>query len=244
MTELPAEPVTGRCGLRRCILFFLLSGLLTAAATAPPVQAQAAPPDRALAAHPHGAHIAAAARRFGIPAAWIVAVMRAESAGDMRAVSSAGALGLMQVMPHTWVDLRRRYALGPDPLEPRDNIFAGTAYLREPLPVSMWEEGCAWRGSAAAALERVGRDYRVAYMSAHAAGQRAAILADLAIAPLPKSFIGPGLQILCEDDGLPALDDYSMSMLIANDPAPPVCAVADHFRAAYDELEQAGRIAS
>ena len=120
----------------------------------------------------------------------------------------------------------------------------GTAYLREPLPVSMWEEGCAWRGSATAALERVGRDYRVAYMSAHAAGQRAAILADLAIAPLPKSFIGPGLQILCEDDGLPRLDDYSMSMLIANDPAPPVCAVADHFRAAYDELEQAGRIAS
>jgi DNA-binding transcriptional LysR family regulator len=48
----------------------------------------------------------------------------------------------------------------------------GCAHLREPLPVSIWEEGCAWREGALAALGREGRNYRVAYMSAHTAGQR------------------------------------------------------------------------
>ncbi|MFC6446117.1 lytic transglycosylase domain-containing protein [Shinella zoogloeoides] len=83
------------------------------------------------AADPHGAHIAEASQRFGIPQHWIRAVLRAESAGDVRAISTAGAQGLMQVMPDTWSDLRVRYRLGRDPYDPRDNILAGTAYLRE-----------------------------------------------------------------------------------------------------------------
>lgn len=57
--------------------------------------------------------------------------MQAESAGHARAVSHAGAQGLMQVMSATWNDLRARYRLGSDPFDPRDNILAGTAYLRE-----------------------------------------------------------------------------------------------------------------
>ncbi|WP_348640429.1 lytic transglycosylase domain-containing protein [Mesorhizobium sp. B1-1-6] len=80
---------------------------------------------------PFGAHIAEASHRFGVPAAWIRAVMRTESAGDARAVSSAGARGLMQIIPGTWDDLRARWSLGRDPFDPRDNIMAGTAYLRE-----------------------------------------------------------------------------------------------------------------
>ncbi len=80
---------------------------------------------------PHGAHITEASQRFGIPAHWIHAVLRAESAGDVRAISPAGAQGLMQVMPDTWAGLRVRYRLGRDPYDPRDNILAGTAYLRE-----------------------------------------------------------------------------------------------------------------
>jgi hypothetical protein len=63
--------------------------------------------------------------------AWIRAVLRAESAGDPRAISSAGAMGLMQIMPATWAELRVRHRLGGDVYDPRDNILAGTAYLRE-----------------------------------------------------------------------------------------------------------------
>uniref|UniRef100_UPI0040577ADC lytic transglycosylase domain-containing protein n=1 Tax=Rhodophyticola porphyridii TaxID=1852017 RepID=UPI0040577ADC len=76
-------------------------------------------------------HIAEAAQRFRIPERWIRAVMQVESAGHVRAVSSAGAMGLMQIMPDTWADLRMRHRLGRDPFDPRDNILGGTAYLRE-----------------------------------------------------------------------------------------------------------------
>jgi len=80
---------------------------------------------------PYAAEVAEAAQRFDIPVTWIRAVMGAESAGDPGVVSSAGAMGLMQIMPGTWADLRVRHHLGRDPYDPRDNILAGAAYLRE-----------------------------------------------------------------------------------------------------------------
>ena len=76
-------------------------------------------------------HVAEAAQRFGLPEQWIYAVMRAESAGQIGAVSSAGAMGLMQLMPGTWARQRTRFGLGSDPFDPRDNILAGASYLRE-----------------------------------------------------------------------------------------------------------------
>ncbi|WP_371933119.1 lytic transglycosylase domain-containing protein [Bradyrhizobium sp. CCGUVB23] len=82
---------------------------------------------------PHTAFVAEASRKFAIPEHWIRAVVRVESGGNVGAVSSRGALGLMQIMPETWVDLSIRYSLGVDPFDPRDNILAGTAYLREML---------------------------------------------------------------------------------------------------------------
>jgi hypothetical protein len=75
--------------------------------------------------------VAEASQRFDIPPAWICAVMRLESAGQVRALSPKGAMGLMQLMPRTWADLQARYGLGADPFDPHDNIIAGAAYLRE-----------------------------------------------------------------------------------------------------------------
>jgi len=74
--------------------------------------------------------IAEAAQRFAIPEPWIRAVMKAESAGRTPMTSRAGAMGLMQVMPNTYAEMRRNLNLGPDPFDPHDNIIAGTAYLR------------------------------------------------------------------------------------------------------------------
>jgi soluble lytic murein transglycosylase-like protein len=82
---------------------------------------------------PFAAFVAEASQRFGIPAAWIRAVMRAESFGDVRAISPKGAIGLMQIMPETWGALRQRYRLGANPYDAHDNILAGAAYLRELL---------------------------------------------------------------------------------------------------------------
>lgn len=80
-------------------------------------------------------HIDEASARFGIPAEWIERVMRAESGGRTalggRPITSrAGAMGLMQLMPGTWAAMRARLGLGADPHAPRDNILAGTLYLR------------------------------------------------------------------------------------------------------------------
>ena len=76
-----------------------------------------------------------ASARFGVPVAWIERVMRAESGGQTTLAgrpirSSTGAMGLMQLMPGTWADMRTRLGLGANPDDPRDNIFAGTLYLR------------------------------------------------------------------------------------------------------------------
>ena len=62
--------------------------------------------------------------------------MRVESGGKQYqngqlVTSGAGAMGLMQVMPGTYDELRERHRLGDDPYDPRDNIMAGVAYMRE-----------------------------------------------------------------------------------------------------------------
>ncbi|WP_407156557.1 lytic transglycosylase domain-containing protein [Bradyrhizobium sp. STM 3557] len=75
--------------------------------------------------------VAEASARFAVPVRWIRAVIQIESAGDEHAVSSRGAMGLMQLMPGTWLELSVRYGLGLDPFDPRGNILAGTAYLKE-----------------------------------------------------------------------------------------------------------------
>ena len=74
-----------------------------------------------------------ASRRFHVPASWLRAVMRAESHGNANSVSDKGAIGLMQVMPRTYIELRAKYGFGPDPFDPCDNILAGAAYLAEML---------------------------------------------------------------------------------------------------------------
>ncbi|WP_055459962.1 lytic transglycosylase domain-containing protein [Chelatococcus sambhunathii] len=121
----------GRSSPARRLPALLLSGLLIAGPFTSVALAQNAPAARPRSDHAIADYVAEAARRFGIPVAWIWAVMGAESAGDARAVSHKGAMGLMQIMPHTWSELRMRYGLGRDPFDPRDNILAGAAYLRE-----------------------------------------------------------------------------------------------------------------
>jgi hypothetical protein len=103
----------------------------TASLLFPAITLLAAAPAAAATAHPFAGHVAEAAQRFGIPEAWIWAVMRAESNGDPAVVSRAGAMGLMQIMPGTWGQLTARYGLGDNPWDVRANIHAGAAYLRE-----------------------------------------------------------------------------------------------------------------
>ena len=76
-----------------------------------------------------------AAQRFSIPATWIRAVMQTESGGRTMSAaykpitSRVGAMGLMQVMPATYAQMRTEYHLGSNPYDPHDNVIAGVAYL-------------------------------------------------------------------------------------------------------------------
>jgi hypothetical protein len=85
---------------------------------------------------PWGPFIREASARFDMPDIWIRSLMRVESGGNeyqdgQLITSGAGAMGLMQVMPGTYDELKDRYNLGDDPFDPHDNIMAGVAYMRE-----------------------------------------------------------------------------------------------------------------
>jgi D-alanyl-D-alanine carboxypeptidase len=122
--------------LRSMAMVVLLAGsaaLLSACGTA---TREAPTPIAVNALDPWGPHIREASARFDVPEQWIRAVIEVESGGNTQVngrpiTSRAGAMGLMQIMPDTWTYLRRRHGLGSDPHDPRDNILAGTAYVRE-----------------------------------------------------------------------------------------------------------------
>jgi hypothetical protein len=81
--------------------------------------------------YPFAAFVTEASIRFSVPEHWIRVVMHVESGQKPRARSRKGAIGLMQIMPGTWNELRLRHRLGTDPYDPHDNILAGAAYIRE-----------------------------------------------------------------------------------------------------------------
>ncbi len=118
---------------RRCCEALLLTLILAAGCSAPAdAQLRGAASRTATAASSAvDAAVTEASARFGVPPRWIQSVIAVESNGDARAVSPKGALGLMQIMPDTWADLRLRYGFGDDPFDARDNILGGTAYLRD-----------------------------------------------------------------------------------------------------------------
>ncbi len=86
---------------------------------------------------PWGPYIEEASERFDVPSPWIRSVMMQESGGRLFdrngqfTTSAPGAMGLMQLMPPTYDDMRSQYALGDDAYDPHDNIMAGTAYIRQ-----------------------------------------------------------------------------------------------------------------
>ncbi|SDJ12296.1 LysR substrate-binding domain-containing protein [Billgrantia gudaonensis] len=88
----------------------------------------------------------------------------------------------------------------------------GVAAQRSPLPVALANHGCPWRKLALDALDRAGLSYRIAYTCEHCAGQQAAMLADLAVAPFPLALIRQPLRRL-DGDILPALGDYQVALV-------------------------------
>lgn len=113
---------------------------------------------------------------------------------------------------------------------------SGVAARRRPLPLALADRGCAWRAMALAALDHDGLPYRIAYTSEHCAGQEAALLADLAVAPFPLSMVQPPLQTLGPDQGLPALGDYQIALLRGTDSGQAAEVLAGHVVEVFRSL--------
>jgi len=142
MQSLNAPALKAGRWLRLLSCLAAVAGLAACANTGPKVSAtQEASQYEARAKHnyvppgppsdPWGPYIVEASAKYDMPERWIREVIRAESSGHVMDTSAPGAMGLMQVMPATFDELRNRYSLGDDPYDPHDNIMAGTAYLRE-----------------------------------------------------------------------------------------------------------------
>lgn len=111
----------------------------------------------------------------------------------------------------------------------------GIAAQQVPLPVSVWDDTCVWRNAATKALDAQGVDWRVAFQSGNISGQRAAILADLAVAPIAKYGLGGDIIEAPEKHGLPKLPGYALGLLHGRNDNPAVVAAADHLRACFSQ---------
>ncbi len=115
-------------------------------------------------------------------------------------------------------------------------LKGGIAAEQTPLPISVWEEGCIWRKVALEGLEKQQRDYRITFKSAHIAGQKAGLMADLAIAPLPASSCEGNIVALDASFDLPELPNYALGLLVSKNATPPITAVANHIRAMFADV--------
>lgn len=88
----------------------------------------------------------------------------------------------------------------------------GRAKDKDPLPLALAGPDCTWRALALRALDRIRRPYRIAYTCENSQGQLAALTADLAVAPLPKSLLHPGIERLSRKHGLPDLERYEIRL--------------------------------
>ena len=111
----------------------------------------------------------------------------------------------------------------------------GVAVEQNPLPISVWEEGCIWRRMATDGLEKSNRDYRVTFKSAYISGQKAGLLADFAVAPLPLSACEGDITIIGREHNLPELSDYTIGFIRADEVSDPAAALIDHLRASFTD---------
>ena len=104
-------------------------------------------------------------------------------------------------------------------------------HMISPLPLALANLGCAWRTLAEDGLKKMNREYRVAYASTNSAATNAAILRGLAVGPIPEMCLRPGMRILREDEGFPALGNFEIGMLQkAGRAGPAIEALAKHVK--------------
>ncbi|MGB7302261.1 MAG: hypothetical protein WBD34_23335, partial [Burkholderiaceae bacterium] len=115
----------------------------------------------------------------------------------------------------------------------------GRARDNEVVSLALAGKECAWRHMALEQLNQAGRRYRIAYTCENCQGQLAALMADLAVAPLPLSLLGPGFERLGLKHGLPPLQNYEVRLLEHGDIGRAGKAFATHVVDSFAELTRA-----
>jgi len=115
------------------------------------------------------------------------------------------------------------------------SLSGSVAVEQNPLPLSVWEPHCVWRKVGLAALEAQGREYRIVFECSQASGQRAAILADLAIAQIPASSLGGRIVEISPAYGLPDLPPYSLGLFASEKSSDPVEAAIAHIKRSFSQ---------
>jgi DNA-binding transcriptional LysR family regulator len=114
----------------------------------------------------------------------------------------------------------------------------GTAISTDPLPLACGAPGCCWAADATGALNRAGRDYRIAFTSNNATAIASAVLTDLAVGFLPESALQPGMKVIVEDKGLPRLPDAQIALMRASHAYGSIYdALASHIVTSMGNLE-------
>ena len=91
----------------------------------------------------------------------------------------------------------------------------GKSLEMDPLPIAGGQP-CCWKENAIEALNRIGREYRIAYTSTNAIAIASAVLADLAVSFLPESALQPGMNVITESNSLPRLRDAQIAIMRAS----------------------------
>ncbi|MEM6943369.1 MAG: LysR family transcriptional regulator [Pseudomonadota bacterium] len=105
----------------------------------------------------------------------------------------------------------------------------GSAWRQRPVPVAVATSSCSWRRMTLETLERTNTPYRVAYQSDFIVPQQAAVMADLAVSPMPRSALLPGMRQLRPSEGFDGLGNTRIALRLGADPSPAVLALAERI---------------
>jgi DNA-binding transcriptional LysR family regulator len=88
-----------------------------------------------------------------------------------------------------------------------------STHLLDVLPLAVSHAACEWRSAVITALDKIGRKYRVAYSSPNSNAVNAAVQTGLAVGAVPELCVRPGMRILTEKDGFPALGSFEIGLM-------------------------------
>jgi len=87
------------------------------------------------------------------------------------------------------------------------------AHMAEVLPLAVSHAGCEWRSKVLKALDKQQRKYRVAYSTPNSNAVNAAVMQGLAVGAMPELCVRPGMRVLTEKDGFPALGSFDIGLV-------------------------------